>query len=66
MHAEVLCVDDCRKRQAVKEIHDAFISFLIVVLQHLLSEVEHLSHVTRFMVTAKEEYIVREFQLESE
>ena len=64
MHTEILAIDNCSQGQTIEEIHNYFVSFLIIMLKTLVSKVKHLSHVARFVVATQEENIDWEPQLQ--
>ena len=66
MHTEVLPVDNCSDRNVVEEVHDHVVHLKVVVLDDLVSEVEHVRHVSRFMITTEKEDVLWISELQSE
>lgn len=66
MHAKVLTVHNCSQRQLIEDFHHSLVGVQVIVPQDLIPEVEHLSHVTRFVVATEKEDIARIFQLKRE
>lgn len=58
MYTKVLVINYTRKRQCVKNIHNAEVQVLIVFLAAFLVKVETLSHLTRFVVASQHKNVV--------
>ena len=64
VHAKVLAAYETSNRKLVKHIHYPLVDFYIVpILNALLSEIESLSHLACFMISAQQDNIVGVLQL---
>ena len=66
MHGEVLTVDKACQRQLIEDFHELLVGLLVVVQEHLVTEVEGLRHVARLVIPTQQHNVVRVSQLETE
>lgn len=59
MDTQILLINSGCNGQMIKQVHDAFVHFLIVVSEDLVPEVEHLGHISGFVIAPQEEHIMR-------
>jgi hypothetical protein len=63
MHGKIFAIDYCRNRHIIETFHEKVVSFLIITSDDLFTEGEILGHISAFMVTSQQHYVLGIIQL---